>query len=289
MTCKIQAWIEAMRLRTLPVSTAGVLLAWALAWHTSHVRWLPALLCMVFAILCQIVSNFANEYYDYRDGIDKPGRSGPRRGVAEGDIRPMDMKIAAFTMLFIAVVIGLWLMYWGGLWLIVVGIAVVLGAIAYSAGPYPLSRHGLGEIAVVIFFGIIPVNITFYIVTGVWRWQVVMYSLTAGLMAANVLIVNNYRDADEDMEVGKRTLANIMGRRFIRNIYLVNGIAAFLFSIIASGIADMMWIASVVYLVLHLLLWEKINLKPGMSPSKLNPYLGATACAMLLFSLLLFI
>ena len=284
-----KAWIEAMRLRTLPVSTAGVLAAWALATHFSCLRWLPACLCLVFAILCQIVSNFANEYYDYVDGLDRPGRSGPRRGVTEGDISPAAMKVATFSLLFIAMLIGLWLIYWSGPWLIVVGVAIALGALAYSAGPYPLSRHGLGEAAVLFFFGIIPVNFTFYLATGTWQWRVGLYSVAIGLMAANVLIVNNYRDAPDDLAVGKRTLANILGRPAVRLLYLLHGLAAAALALVAAAGGNKMWIAPVIYIPVHIVLWYRLELKPGHDPARLNPLLGLTALLMLLFALLLFI
>lgn len=289
MNKPFKAWIEAMRLRTLPVSTSGVMAAWALAVHSGSFRWTPAVLCLLFAVLCQIVSNFANEYYDYKDGLDKPGRSGPRRGVTEGDINPGNMKVATFLLLFIACAIGLTLVYWGGLWLIVAGVFIVIGALSYSTGPYPLSRNGLGELAVFIFFGLIPVNLTFYLTAGFWSWQVLLISSAIGLMGANVLIVNNYRDAVEDKEVGKRTLANIFGRDVVRIIYLINGIIAAIAAFLGSLEIKSAWMASAVYLVLHLVLWDKINLKHGQEAKILNPYLGMTACLMLLFSFLLYL
>ena len=155
-----------MRLRTLPVSVAGVIAAWGLASLYGASRLLPALLCLAFAVLAQIASNFANEYYDYRDGLDRPGREGPRRGVTEGDITPRAMLVATFATLGVACCIGLSLIAFGGWWLLIVGAVTALGALAYSAGPYPLSRHALGEVAVVVFFGIVPVNLTFYLQTG---------------------------------------------------------------------------------------------------------------------------
>lgn len=285
---RLRAWIEAMRLRTLPVSTAGVLTAWALALHFAAVRWAPALICLAFAILCQISSNFANEYFDFRDGLDKKGRSGPRRGVTEGDIGANEMRMATFAVLFFAMLLGLWLIYWSGPWLIIPGILIALGAIAYSAGPYPLSRHGLGEVAVLFFFGIIPVNFTYYLSTGMWDWRVGLYSVAVGLMGANVLIVNNYRDAEDDSEVGKKTLAVMYGRGSVRMMYLCNGICATILTLIGSIGYNLMWLAAVIYFTLHMLVWLKLRLQPGESPSRLNPLLGLTAMLMLVFSGLCF-
>lgn len=285
----LRAWIEAVRLRTLPVSTAGVLAACAMGIHFSSVRWLPAVICLVFAVLCQIASNFANEYFDFRDGMDKPGRSGPRRGVTEGDITPSAMRTATFLTLIFAMATGLCLIYWSGPWIIVVGVVVALGALAYSTGPYPLSRHGLGEVAVVFFFGIIPVNFTYYLATGSWHWIVGCVSVAMGLMGANVLLVNNYRDAEEDKAVGKHTLATILGRGMARTIYLLNGIAAFVLIIPAALSHNMLWIAAVIYILLHIIVWSNIKITPGQSAANLNPHLGITAMLMLLFAILSFI
>ena len=118
---KIGYWIEAMRLRTLPVSVAGVLMAVGYNIGAGSFKALPAVICLIFAVLCQIASNFANEYYDYKAGRDRRGRQGPRRGVTEGEISPGAMKAATFGVLAAAAALGLSLTYWGGAWLIAAG------------------------------------------------------------------------------------------------------------------------------------------------------------------------
>ena len=146
----LSCWIEATRLRTLPVSIAGVILAIGYARLHHSFAPAPALLCLTFAILAQIASNFANEYYDFRAGLDRPGREGPRRGVTEGDITPRAMLAATFITLGAACAVGCSLLLFGPWWLLPAGIAIALGVLAYSTGPYPLSRHGLGEVAAVL-------------------------------------------------------------------------------------------------------------------------------------------
>ena len=272
----IKPWIEAMRLRTLPVSIAGVITAVGFALHDRVFQWLPALLCLLFAVLAQIASNFANEYYGYRDGLDRAGREGPRRGVTEGDITPGAMKRATYAVLALACVIGLSLIYWGGWWLLPAGIVIALGAIAYSAGPYPLSRHGLGEVAVMFFFGIIPVNLTYYIQADAFTMPVLLGSVAIGLMGANVLLVNNYRDADGDASVGKNTLAVLLGRRTALALYLLNGILA--------GVLMMRLVAPVItilYILVHCCLWNFMRTHRGAA---LNPILGMTAMLMFVYS-----
>ena len=197
---KLKAWIEAMRLRTLPVSVAGVIAGTACACLEGRFNAVPALICLAFAVIAQIASNFANEYYDFRNGLDRKGRDGFRRGVTEGDISPESMKRATFILLAADALLGCSLLLFGEWWLIPVGIAIALFAVGYSTGPYPLSHHGLGDIAVVIFFGIVPVTLTAYLQTQTWDVARIALpiSVAIGLMGANVLIVNNYRDADDD-------------------------------------------------------------------------------------------
>lgn len=275
----VKPWIEAMRLRTLPVSIAGVIAGAACATFSDVYRTAPIILCLVFAVLAQIASNFANEYYDFRAGLDKAGRQGPRRGVTEGDISPRAMKAATYITLALACCVGCSLIIWGGWWLIPVGVFIAAGVVAYSTGPYPLSHHGLGEIAVVFFFGLIPVNFTYYLATGNFSVMTAICSVIIGLMGANVLLVNNYRDEPDDASVGKRTLAVILGPRFASLLYMFNGIAA------ATGaflyLPGCRYIASV-YFVCHLLLYNFMRTHRG---AVLNPILGMTAMLMLLFSL----
>lgn len=277
-----------MRLRTLPVSTAGVIAAWAVAAGGSLFRWAPAVICLLFAVGAQIASNFANEYYDYRDGLDRRGRSGPRRGVTEGDITPGAMKRATYGLLAVTSVIGLSLVVWGGLWLVAIGAVIALGALAYSTGPWPLSRHCLGEAMVVLFFGVVPVNFTCWLVSGVWMSEALPVSVAIGLMGANVLIVNNYRDADDDRAVGKHTLATRFGRRTVRGLYLVDAVVAAVLTVVAS---QRFIPAAVVYLIVASVIWYRMRLRADYDAAALaalNPLLGMTACAMLLYSILLF-
>lgn len=282
----IKSWIEAMRLRTLPVSVAGVIAGTGCAIMLDSFKAAPALACLVFAILAQIAANFGNEYYDFKNGIDRKGRAGFRRGVTEGEIDPESMKRATFIVLALAAVVGCTMLFYGPWWLIIVGVLIMMFALAYSAGPYPLSHHGLGDLAVIIFFGIIPVTFTCFLQTGDGDGMniIVPTSLAVGLLAANVLIVNNYRDMEDDAAVGKRTTVVIFGRKFMGLTYLLSGI---------TGMAVMLpvWVrlplwalaVPVLFVILHLNVWLKLRRAAG---TELNPLLGRTAVNLLVFSLL---
>ena len=282
----IRHWIEAMRLRTLPVSIAGVIAGTGCAILADSFKAIPALLCLTFAILAQIAANFGNEYYDFKNGIDKKGRAGFRRGVTEGEIAPNAMKAATFITLGIAAAVGCAMLIYGPWWLIIAGILIMCFALAYSAGPYPLSHHGLGDIAVIIFFGIVPVVLTWYLQTSSWASAALVLetSVTIGLLAANVLVINNYRDMEDDAAVGKRTTVVIFGRKVMSIAYLLSGFIGM--SVMVPVWLDMpVWVLTVplIYLVLHVNTWYHLR---QSTESAINPLLGRTAMNLLIFALL---
>lgn len=282
----IKSWIEAMRLRTLPVSVAGVIAGTGCAIMLGSFKAVPALTCLSFAILAQIASNFGNEYYDFKNGIDRKGRAGFRRGVTEGEIAPQSMKTATFAVLALAAAVGCTMLLYGPWWLILVGVMIMIFALAYSTGPYPLSHHGLGDLAVVIFFGIIPVTLTCFLQTGVWEGMDIITptSVAVGLLAANVLIVNNYRDMEDDAAVGKRTTVVIFGRKFMSIVYLLFGITGMAVMIpVWTRLPLWAWTVPSIYTVLHLKAWMTLRDTAGAG---LNPLLGRTAVNLLTFSVL---
>ena len=284
----MKMWVEAMRLRTLPVSVAGVLAGVSCAIMGGSFSAVPAVLCLLFAVLAQIASNFGNEYYDYANGLDRKGRDGFRRGVTEGDISPVAMKRATYAMLFVAACVGCTMLFYGGWWLLPVGILITLFAIGYSAGPYPLSHHGLGDVSVVVFFGIVPVTLTCYLQEGGWRGLSLSFpvSVAVGLLAANVLIVNNYRDMEDDRAVGKCTTVVIFGRKIMSGCYLLSGFAAMVVMFpVWMNLSLYSFFVPLFFLLLHVKTWKKIVNSRGAA---LNPLLGATAKNLLLFTLMLF-
>lgn len=271
-------WIEAIRFRTLPVSIAGVLSAVALNVADGTLHLVPALLCLIFALLCQTASNFANEYFDFKAGRDRVDREGPRRGVTEGDISPRAMLLATVAVLAVAVVVGLTIAWYGGWWLIALGVLVTLGVLAYSTGPWPLSTHCLGEVAVVFFFGFVPVVFTYYVQAHSVNTIVVLTSFAIGLQGANVLIVNNYRDADDDAAVNKHTLANTLGRRLMPWLYFTNALVAGALWLPAWHLLPDAWVlVPLFYVAAATAVAIRISSLDGR---RLNPFLGITAMLM---------
>ena len=294
---QIKIWLEAIRLRTLPVSVSGVLIAVGLAKFNGAFRLVPSLLCVAFAVLAQIVSNLANEYFDFKAGTDKKGRVGPRRGVTEGDFSPATLKRALVGTLVATCAVGLSMLavvdpgegYANWLLLVGVGVMVAVMAFAYSAGPYPLSYHALGEVAVMAFYGLVPVIFSYYVVAGDFHPYAVIAGIAIGLMGVNVLLVNNYRDVDDDREAGKRTSVVVAGRTLAAFAYLLNGL-------LALSVLGVLWLRlwmewgwwtmlpPAIYMALHLTSWHRLKQRTGAA---LNPILGATARNMLIFTLLL--
>ena len=294
---QIKIWLEAIRLRTLPVSVSGVLIAVGLAKFNGAFRLVPSLLCVAFAVLAQIVSNLANEYFDFKAGTDKKGRVGPRRGVTEGDFSPATLKRAIVGTLVATCAVGLSMLavvdpgegYANWLLLVGVGVMVAVMAFAYSAGPYPLSYHALGEVAVMAFYGLVPVIFSYYVVAGDFHPYAVIAGIAIGLMGVNVLLVNNYRDVDDDREAGKRTSVVVAGRTLAAFAYLLNGL-------LALSVLGVLWLRlwmewgwwtmlpPAIYMALHLTTWHRLKQRTGAA---LNPILGATARNMLIFTILL--
>lgn len=204
----------ASRPKTLPAAAAPVLVGSAMAHYLDRVDWLPAGICLVFALLIQIGTNFANDYFDFKKGADTAERLGPIRAVAAGLIKPETMKYATAAIFALAFCVGLALITYGGCWLLVVGITSVLCGYAYTAGPFPLAYVGLGDLFVMLFFGVVAVCCTFLVQTGYFTWEVFLISTVIGGLITNLLVINNIRDIETDRVANKRTLAVRFGRTF---------------------------------------------------------------------------
>jgi len=213
---RLGTWISASRPRTLPAAVAPVVVGSAMAGHDHRFDPAAAGLCLAFALLVQIGTNFANDYFDFAHGADTAARVGPRRAVASGLVRPAAMRRAAAAVFALAIAAGLGLVHWGGYWMLAVGAASVLCGVAYTGGPWPLGYHGLGDVLVFAFFGLVAVSVTYLVQAGRVTGLAVLAGVPMGLLAANILLVNNYRDAETDAAAHKRTLVVRFGRRFAR-------------------------------------------------------------------------
>lgn len=209
-----RAWLLATRPKTLTAAAAPVLAGTAAAHAAGGVAPLPALAALLGAFLLQIGSNFANDVYDYEKGSDRADRLGPVRAVQAGLIRPAAMKRGMLVVFALALLVGVYLVGVAGWPIVVIGLASIASAVAYTGGPYPLGYNGLGDVFVFGFFGLIAVGGTAFVQVGSVPLPAWLGGVVLGLLAVNLLVVNNVRDADTDVLSGKRTLIVRFGRRF---------------------------------------------------------------------------
>ncbi|MEM4782045.1 MAG: 1,4-dihydroxy-2-naphthoate polyprenyltransferase [Halalkalicoccus sp.] len=229
-----KAWLMAARPQTLPAAAAPVIVGVGLAIHDGVFAPLPALAAFVGAALIQIGTNFANDYYDAIKGADTDDREGFTRVTQSGLIAPEEVKRAMILTFALAILVGTYLVFVGGVPILAIGLASVASGIAYTGGPYPFGYRGLGDLFVFVFFGLIAVTSTYYvqaaallaepfplwIPSGTITTEAVVASLSVAALSTAILVVNNVRDLETDREAGKRTLAVILGYRFARIEYV---------------------------------------------------------------------
>ncbi len=208
----LSIWLAAARPRTLTASIAPVIVGLALAWHDGRLNVAVGAATMITALLIQIATNLANDYYDFVRGADTAERLGPVRVTQAGLVEPSKVRNAAFTVLGLAAAFGAYLTYVGGLPILVIGAISLVAAIAYTAGPWPLAYRGLGDLFVFVFFGLITVNGTLYLQTGKVTTLSMLSSIPVACTVTAILVVNNLRDIATDAAAGKRTLAVRLGR-----------------------------------------------------------------------------
>ena len=278
----LRAWWLAARPKTLSAALMPIVAASAFAFTKDSFNWQPALLCILFATLMQIAANFINDLIDFRRGTDGIERLGPERASAQGWIKPIDMRIGIALVLFPACMVGLCLLPFGGLPLILIGLACVLFAFLYTV---LLSYCGFGDMLVYVFFGFVPVCCTYYVEAGDVLPEIFLLGAGCGLVIDTLLVLNNYRDRTTDRVAGKHTLIVIFGERFGSLFYLGQGLigcacisGAFAFNGRWSALLPLL------YIPFHIATWrEMVRINQGPA---LNKILGKTSRNMILLTLL---
>lgn len=204
-------WILAARPKTLPAAAAPVLVGSALAWHLGGFRLLPALAALAGALLIQVATNLANDYFDFVHGADTEDRVGPTRVTQSGLLSPAAVRAGMLLTLLAALLVGVYLVAVGGVPILVIGLVSLVCAVAYTGGPFPLAYRGLGDVFVFVFFGLVAVAGTVYVQTLAFHWEAVWAGAGVGAGSTALLVVNNLRDIETDRRAGKRTLAVRLG------------------------------------------------------------------------------
>ncbi len=223
-----QAWLLAIRPKTLPAAASPVIVGTVLAYLDDQFALLPALAALLCALLLQIGSNLANDVYDYQRGADQGRRLGPTRVTQSGMLTVAQVKKGMAVIFGLSALIGLYLIFHAGWVILLIGVAAILSAIAYTGGPFPLGYYGLGDLFVFIFFGLAATAGTYYVQAGAVSLLAWYLSVAMGLLTVSILVVNNLRDIEPDRLVGKRTLAVRLGVRGTRLEYVVCVAGAYL-------------------------------------------------------------
>ena len=242
-------WVMAARPATLLASIAPVLIGTASGWRDGVFAFVPFIVVLMSALAIQVGVNFANDLADAAKGADTEARIGPQRAVASGVISASDMRRGMMVAFGVAAIGGIYLIWYAGWPILVIGVVSIIAALGYTNGPIPYGYYGLGEVFVFIFFGLVATAGTRYVYSpsvpaAVWAGGVVM-----GLLAAAILEANNIRDIDTDAVAGKRTLAVVLGRQRARKLYAATMIAAFvtiIFSVMLGFLPPMSMMALIV-------------------------------------------
>jgi len=290
----IISWIKAARLRTLPLAVSGILMGAALSFFAGKFNQTVTLLAIVTALLIQIFSNFANDYGDSQKGTDNKHRVGPKRTVQSGEISPKQMKTGMIVLIVLSLASGIWLVFEGtkGLSLQVFGIYIALGILAliaafkYTAGSNPYGYAGFGDVAVFLFFGILPVVGTYFLNTHQLTPEIFLPALSIGFFSTGVLNLNNMRDIENDRNSGKNTVVVRMGSaksKIYHSWLILTGLLMSVIFIAMNGKSTLQWLF---LLSFPLFLNDLIQISKITSPKKFDPFLKKLSLTTLFFTLL---
>lgn len=281
----LHRWWLAIRPKTLPAAAASVIVGVALAWRDGRFSFGPAVAALVVALLLQIGSNFANDVYDDERGADTADRLGPVRVTQSGLLSRRQVKRGLVFVFALALAIGIYLVFLRGAMVIVIGVAAIIAAVAYTGGPYPLGYHGLGEVFVFLFFGLTAVVGTYWLQTGTTTLLTWLLATAIGAIITAIIVVNDLRDIDQDRAANKRTVTVRIGVRATRVEY---GVLMALPYVLLSAIVALKALP-----VASLLVWLSLPLAVRatrrvltQTGRSLNAALAETGQTALIFSLL---
>ncbi len=281
-----KAWLVAIRPATLPAAVGPVLVGLAVAISLGFFEVMPAVAALAVALLLQVASNVGNDLSDFRSGVDTEERLGPTRAAAAGLLSERELLSGLAVVVGLAGLVGLYLVWIGGPVILVLGVAAVISAVTYSGGPWPYGYHGLGEVFVFVFFGLVAVAGTTYLQTLTWEPLAFVAAIPVGALITAILVVNNLRDISTDEKTGKRTLAVILGERGAMAEYdLLIGLAYVVpVALVIAGDVTPAALLPLASLPLTLALFRVVH--AGGDPRRLNPVLRETARLSLIYCVL---
>ncbi len=282
-----RVWMLAIRVPTLSAAVVPVLVGSAIAARDNRFSSLIFIVVMCAALLIQIGTNLTNDLFDFQKGADTGARLGPVRVVQAGLLSQKQVAAGSALSFGLAILLGLYLAAVGGWPIVAIGLAAVASGIAYTGGPWPLGYHGLGDVFVFIFFGVVAVVGTFYLQSGNVTGAALIASLPVAMLVTAILVVNNLRDIDTDRQAGKHTLAVRFGREATQLEYSILVLGAYLVAaLLWLGGANSAW-AMLPWLTLPLGLRLVREVWRGEGGPALNRTLRRTAGLHLVFGILL--
>lgn len=280
-----KAWMIAIRPHTLPAAAAPVIVAWSIAYQRGGFLLLPGLACLVCALLLQITSNLVNDVMDFKKGADSSARQGFQRVTQSGLLSPRQVWAGIALVILLATAAGSYLVWLRGVWLLLIGGLAIFFAVVYTAGPFSLAYHGLGELFVMVFFGFAALCGTVYAILG-WvpaiSW---LFAFNLGSLITAILVVNNVRDVESDRLAGRKNVPVLLGLKAAYWEFRVLVILPYLTLIPAAILTGQPWLL-LTWLTLPMALRLLSDLARNQGTG-LNPVLGKTAQLALLYGILL--
>lgn len=279
-------WLLAARPKTLWAAIAPVLMGTALAANDRAFHWPSAFVALIGAILIQIGTNYANDYFDFLKGADAGKRLGPTRATQAGQVQPQQMRLAFILVFALAMLLGIYLVWRGGWPVVAIGLASIFFGVLYTATPYALAYLGIADLFVLVFFGPVAVGGTYYVQTLTIEPYILIAGLAPGLISMAILVVNNLRDIETDRAAGKKTLAVRFGKQFTQAEYILCLLAACLISLWLSIAHDLPIALGIVFLILPAGI---SSIKTVFNPGEgviLNRVLAGTGKLLLLYCVL---
>ena len=279
-------WWLAIRPKTLSISVTPVLLGSALSWQMHQAfSFLTFAVILLSALFIQIGTNLYNDVSDFERGADTSDRMGPRRAAQQGWLNAKQIKSGAFVSFLLAFCSGIYLAIIGGLPIIILGLISIVCGYAYTAGPKPIAYSPLGEVFVLIFFGLAAVGGTFYLQSMSLNSKVLIHASSLGTIAAAILLINNYRDLDSDRQAHKLTLVHYINRPAARILYAVMILYPYITLLLFY--TQLSWLILIPFISILLAIWLIYCIYSWPVSSRLNQLLARTAQLQLIYTLLL--
>jgi len=290
----LKSWIKAARLRTLPLAMSGILMGASLSYLDGGFNAKVTILAIVTALFIQIFSNFANDYGDSQKGTDNQHRVGPKRTVQSGEITPQQMKFGMIVLIILSLATGIWLVAEGTkgldltafLLFLAFGIAALIAAYRYTAGSNPYGYAGFGDMAVFLFFGILPVAGTYYLNIHQVSPEIFLPAISIGLFSTGVLNLNNMRDIENDRNSGKNTVVVRLGSARSKSYHSLLILTGLVIAVIFTAMKSNSTVQWLFLLSFPLFLNDLIQISKITVPRKLDPFLKKLSLTTLLFTVL---